>query len=298
MKVGSAVPEPCLPPLSPRPPRHLHVPPGAWDTHTHVIGAPPGYPWVSPRNYDPPVAGVDSYLAHLDALGLAYGVLVQISVHGTDNRLLVEALRACPQRLRGVAVVAPDTSGTELAMLDTAGVRGVRVVTLVAGGVGLETLRPLAERIAPLGWHIQLATEGDRLPSLVPLLHDLPVPLVLDHFGGCDPSQGVDGAGFRALLQLVERGAWVKLSGAYRLAPPPWDAITPLARRLIAAAPGQMVWASDWPHVALSDPAQMPSTEATLDLLACWTADTAVQHRILVSNPARLYGLPGAATAP
>lgn len=293
MKVGSAVPEACLPPPQPRAPRHLHVPAGAWDTHTHVIGTPPQYPWVSPRNYNPPTASVESYIAHLDALGMAYGVLVQISVHGTDNRLLIEALRAYPQRLRGIAVVSPEVSDDELAMLDAAGVRGLRVVTLVAGGVGLDTLRPLAARIAPLGWHLQLATAGETLAGIVPLLQNLPVPLVLDHFGGCDLSQGLGGAGCQALLQLVEQGAWVKMSGAYRIAGAPWDATIPLAQRLIATAPERLLWASDWPHVALTDQAQMPATEATLDLLARWTADETMQRRILVENPARLYGLPG-----
>lgn len=292
MKVGSCTPQVCLPPFEPGAPRRIRVPRGAWDTHAHVIGAPPEYPWVSPRNYDPPAASCEEYIAHLDALGIDYGVLVQISVHGTDNRALVEALSAYPHRLRGIAVVAPTVSDEELDTLNAAGVRGVRVVTLVAGGVGLETVRPLAERIAPLNWHLQIATDAATLATIEPMLKTLPVPVVLDHFGGCAPEEGIEGTGFCALRRLVDGGAFVKLSGAYRLAEPPWDAIAPLARQLIAAAPDRLVWASDWPHVAINDCKQMPRTEATLDVLQRWTDDQAIQRRILVENPIKLYGLP------
>lgn len=296
MKVGSAIPEPCLPPHAPRAPQRVKVPRGAWDTHTHVIGLPPAFPWVSPRNYDPPAASVDDYIAHLDTLGMDYGVLVQISIHGTDNRMLVDALKARPDRLRGIAVVSPDVSDAELEMLHNAGVRGVRVVTLVAGGVGLETIEPITKRIAPLGWHLQLAVPGEALEDAMPLLLDLPTPLVLDHFSGCDPASGVDGPQFQAMLRLVrETECYVKLSGAYRLSDPPWDAVTPMAKALIAAAPDRLVWASDWPHVAVTDPNLMPSTEETLDVLANWTTDEAIQRRILVENPVKLYGLPGKA---
>ncbi|WP_027534412.1 amidohydrolase [Bradyrhizobium sp. WSM3983] len=293
MKVGSSTPQVCLSPFEPRAPQCVRVPRGAWDTHTHVIGAPPKYPWVSPRNYDPPSASSEAYIAHLDALGIGYGVLVQISVHGTDNRALVEALTAYPDRLRGIAVVAPTVSGEELDTLNAAGVRGVRIVTLVAGGVGLEAVRPLAERIAPLNWHLQIATDGATLATIEPMLKTLPVPVVLDHFGGCAPAGGVEGTEFRALRRLVDGGAFVKLSGAYRLTEPPWDAIVPLARQLIATAPDQLVWASDWPHVAITDCRQMPRTEATLDVLQQWTDDGEIQRRILVENPIKLYGLPG-----
>ncbi|WP_256568229.1 amidohydrolase [Bradyrhizobium sp. CCGUVB14] len=293
MRVGTSIPQVCLAPFQPRAPQRVRVPRGAWDTHTHVIGTPPEYPWVSPRNYNPPSASREDYISHLDALGIDYGVLVQISVHGIDNRALVEALTAYPDRLRGIAVVTPTVSDEELDTLNAAGVRGVRVVTLVAGGVGLETVRPLAERIAPFNWHLQIATDGATLATIEPMLKALPVTVVLDHFGGCDPAEGIEGTGFRALRRLVDAGAFVKLSGAYRLTEPPWDAIAPLARQLIAAAPDRLVWASDWPHVAISDSKLMPRTEATLDLLQHWTEDEVIQRRILVENPVKLYGLPG-----
>jgi 2-pyrone-4,6-dicarboxylate lactonase len=294
MKVGGAVPEDCLPPLALRAPRRIVVPRGAWDTHAHVIGLPPQFPWTSPRSYNAPEATTESYIGMLDTLGIDFGVLIQISIHGTDNRAMLAALREHPRRLRGVAVVAPEVSDAELAELHSAGVRGLRLVTLVAGGIGLEAAPALARRIAPLGWHLQFGISAEVLISGENMLAELPVPIVIDHFGGCDSADGVSGAAFRALLRLVEGGnCYVKLSAAYRISTPPWGAVRPMAQTLIAAAPNRMLWGSDWPHIAVTDPALMPSTEATLDLITDWTDAAAVHRQILVENPAKLYGLPG-----
>jgi 2-pyrone-4,6-dicarboxylate lactonase len=287
---GGAVPNCLAPdPVHRRP--GWTVPPGACDTHAHVIGPPDRFPYVENRSYTPPEASPGAYLGMLDALGLDRGVLVQVSVHGTDNRCLEEVLRAHPDRLRGVAVVAPDVPDGALEDLAAAGVRGLRLNVLFGGGVGFDALETLASRIAGLGWHLQFLLDARELPALAPRLERLPVSFVVDHMGHMPTAAGLDHPGFQTLLRLVRDGrCWVKLSGTYRIssAGPPFTDTIPFARALVDAAPDRMVWGSDWPHVAMDT--YMPNTGDLLDLLATWVPDEAVRRRILVDNPARLYG--------
>ncbi len=225
------------------------------------------------------------------ALGIERGVLVQVSVHGTDNRLLVETLRRHPERLRGIAVVTPDVAEAELDVLDAAGVRGLRCNELFGGGIGLEAIETLARRIARRGWHLQLLMDGRRLPSISARLTQLPVPFVIDHMGYIPTASGLDGPGFRELCTLLkEADCWVKISGANRISsqPIPYRDTIPIAQALVAVRPERVVWGSDWPHVAIKGP--MANDGVLLDLLAKWVPDEAARNRILVDNPAALYG--------
>jgi 2-pyrone-4,6-dicarboxylate lactonase len=289
VKVGADSPVACLPPRAAGRPGFL-APSGAWDTHAHVIGAPPHRAWVSPRNYDPPVATVDNYIDVLDVLGLTYGVLVQVSVHGTDNGCLVEALRAHPDRLRGVAAVLPDIGDAQLDSLHEAGVRGVRILSVVAGGVALASAAALARRVRRLGWHVEFGLDGPTLVAALPALLEFPVPTVIAHFGDCDVTTGTKGPQFSALARLLsDSDCYVKLSAAYRLAVRPWNEVAPMARALIELAPDRLLWGSDWPHVAIADACAMPPTQSLLDLLPDWASDSVIQRRILVENPLKLY---------
>lgn len=229
---------PGPPPVQPGPARYA-VPLGAVDTHAHVIGVPPHHSFVPTRSYTPPEATAESYLAMLDATGMTYGVLVQVSVHGTDNRLLVETLRANPDRLRGIAVVAPDASDRLLRKLKEAGVVGLRLNVLYGGGVGFDQLESYGALCRDLGWHLQFLVDARDLVPLAGRLGRLPVPFVVDHMGHFPTSRGLDDPGFRTLLSLVADGAWVKLSGAYRdsVEEPPYDDTTSFARALHEAAP-------------------------------------------------------------
>ncbi len=282
----------CRPPdPSPRRPRHFAVPAGAVDTHAHVIGLPPDYPLTEARSYTPPAAPPERYLAMLDATGMAHGVLVQVSVHGTDNSLLVEALRRQPGRLRGICVVGPGVSDQELETLAAAGVVGCRFNVLFGGGIGFDALDRLAPRIAALNWHAQFLLDARNLPQLAPRLARLPVPFVIDHMGHMPASAGVSHPGFQALLALLRNeNCWVKLSGAYRLTGqgPPYADTIAFARALIAARPDRLVWGSDWPNVAFNGP--MPNIGDLLDLLADWAPDAEIRRRILADNAHRLYG--------
>jgi 2-pyrone-4,6-dicarboxylate lactonase len=269
------------------------VPPLACDTHAHVIGPADRFPMVANRSYTPPPASERAYLGMLDALHMDRGVLVQISVYGTDNRCMLETLKAHPQRLRGIAVVAPEVSDATLRDLADAGVRGIRFNVLFGGGVAIDALERLADRVAALDWHIQLLIDARNLPELGPRIAELPVEVVIDHMGHMPVSCGTGHPGFQWLLRLLrDRRAWVKLSGAYRIsqAGAPFHDTLTLAQALVAAAPDRCVWGSDWPHVAVTGP--MFNTGALLDLLPLWVPDERTRNRILVDNPARLYGFP------
>jgi len=250
----------CLAPLPTLAPADFTLPSGACDTHAHVIARDARYPLVSNRSYTSPAATPEAYLAMLDAQGMARGVLVQVSIHGTDNRYMVQTLQANPERLRGVAVVAPDVSDAQLRLLHDAGVRGLRLNVLFGGGVGLEAMQTLARRIAPMGWHLQFLIDINQLDTTtLREFERLPCPGVIDHLGYVRAEAGLDAPGFCTLLRLVNNvGFWVKLSGAYRISNDfdQFADVTPLAQALVAAAPERMLWGSDWPHVGIPLSAQ------------------------------------------
>jgi len=297
-------------------PTTFDLPPGACDCHAHVIAKNAiDYPLVADRSYTPEPAPEARYLAMLDALGMARGVLVQISVYGTDNRYLLKVLRRHPERLRGVAVADRGVSAHELRSMHDAGVRGLRINTAFGGGVPLSDLEALAERVAPMGWHVQLLIDGRRFPALLPRLRRLEGRFVVDHMGHLPACPGVSSPAFQALLELVaERDWWVKLSAPYRLAAPQaedgppegvsglaespsvfpgqpaYPGVTAMAQALVAHAPQRLVWGSDWPHVAT---AGLPDTGRLRNLLPDWIPDAAQRRRVLVDNPARLYDFPG-----
>ncbi len=282
---------PCLgPDPNPRPPKFA-MPAGACDTHAHVIGAPEAHPYVAERSFTPPPAPLDAYQALHRALGIERAVIVQPSVHGTDNQVTLEAIAGYGPNARGVAVVDDGVQERELAWLDDGGVRGLRLNVLFGGGVGLHALEPLAERIADMGWHIQLLIDARDMVELAPRLRRLPVPFVVDHMGHMNVAHGIEHAGFQALLRLVRDGVcWAKLSGNYRIsaAGPPYGDAVPFARALIEAGPERMLWGTDWPHPALND--LMPNDGDLLDALDDYAPEPDLKRAILVDNPARLYG--------
>lgn len=294
-QVAARVP-PCLAPRLAEPPRRLGVPPLAWDTHVHVIGSPLLHPFAPARHFDPPEAPAASLLALLDRLGLAHAVVVQPSVHGTDNRLLAECLLRHGDRLRGVAVIDTAIREAELARLAEAGIVGVRVLDIVGGGVGLVDLERQAAICAEMGWHLQLGLKGDSFPAQARRIAAIRVPVVIDHMGWCPAAGGTGSEAFRTVLGLVrDQGCWVKLSGAFRLSAggPPWADTLDMARQIVAAAPERILWGSDWPHVGLFTPESRPDAGALLDWLADVLPHPRDQARVLVDNPATLYGLPG-----
>jgi predicted TIM-barrel fold metal-dependent hydrolase len=294
MEIPDWAPLCAAPDPSPRPPR-LATPEDACDCHAHICGPLGVMPYDDARIYTPPDALLPTYRAMLDTLGIRRAVLVQPSVYGTDNRVMMQALRDGGPTLRGVAVVAPDITDTELRDLHEGGVRGVRFNCVDRregrNTVPVEEITALAMRIRPMGWHVEFLLQVDAVPDLEACA-SLPVDIVFGHLGyaHATPDGGLP-AGFTALLRLMERGrCWVKLTGPYRISGGdlPYADIAPMARALAEAAPDRLVWGSDWPHVMVRKP--MPNDGALLDLLADWVPDAATRQRILVDNPARLYG--------
>lgn len=266
------------------------VPDFACDTHAHVIAEDTArYPFTPNRSYTPPPAPEKAYLAMLDALGIQRGVLVQPSIYGTDNRYMCHVLARHTDRLRGVAVIDATVSNAELELMHAQGVRGVRINALFRGGVALDSMEQIAARIAPFGWHMQFLIDVAHGVDLLPRIARLGCEVVIDHMGYLTPEADSTDA-LKALEKYVaEEGWWVKLSGAYRLVKKLEDMwqVTPLAQALIRANPQRMVWGSDWPHVAVHD---MPNTTDLLSMLAEWAPDDIMRQRILVQNPAMLYG--------
>ena len=271
----------------------LAIPPGSCDCHAHIFGPADKYPYTPNRSYTPPEASIEAYQRMLTALGFARAVIVQPSVYGIDNRCTRDAVVASGGKWRGVAVVEPCVTASQLAELHSAGFRGVRINLLFKGGLQLDALEQIARSIHPLDWHVQLLLDGRDLPELADRLQHLPVDFVVDHMGHMPASLGTGHAGFQTLLQLLRGGrCWVKLSGAYRIAakPQPYDDAVPFARALVETAPNKLVFGTDWPHPSISVP--MPQDASLLDLLPAWAPDEATRRRILVENPARLYDFP------
>jgi 2-pyrone-4,6-dicarboxylate lactonase len=282
---------PCPgPDPQPHGPRSFAVPPGAVDTHAHVIGLPPDYPLVDGRSYTPPAATPEAYLHMLDATGMSHGVLVQVSVHGIDNRLMLQTLKSQPKRLRGIAVMPLGLPERAYEEARSAGVVGLRLNVLYGGGIGFDTLEDYGALAKEMGWHLQFLVDARDLPRLAPRIERLPVPFVVDHMGHFPTAEiAPDDVDFQTLVSLVRDGGWVKLSGAYRLsdAEPPYADTVAYAQRLIEVAPDRCVWGSDWPHVAHWR--TMPNVGDLLDTLALWAPNEQQRHNILVTNPARLY---------
>ncbi|MGH8662567.1 MAG: amidohydrolase family protein [Burkholderiales bacterium] len=284
------------PDRNPRKPK-LDFPPRACDTHAHIMGPKARYAYAPARIYTPPDCLLPDYLRMLATLGVERAVLVQPSVYGTDNTVMLEAMKAAGSRFRGVAVVAETVPDAELKRLDAAGVRGVRVNIVDVkdrkpGTLPMDALKRLARRVAPLGWHMEFLMHADEFPDLDRAFAGFPVDIVLGHLGYMKTDKGIGNAGFQALLRLMKAGrAWVKLTGPFRITTAgvlPYADVVPYARALIEANPERVIWGTDWPHVIIKTP--MPNDGDLADLLSDWIPDPKLREQVLARNPARLYG--------
>jgi predicted TIM-barrel fold metal-dependent hydrolase len=291
----------------PSTPVNFDVPAGACDCHTHIHGDPEKFPFFSGRVYTPEPASPEEMSALHKALHIDRVVIVTPSVYGTDNAATLFGMKARGATARGVAVIDDKTPEADLDVMNQAGIRGIRL-NLATGGVndpsvGRPRFQVAVERVKNRNWHVQLFTSLAMISAIKDLVAASPVPVVFDHFGGAQAELGVEQPGFSDLLELVRSGkAYVKISGGYRaskLAPDYPDA-APLARALIAANPDRIVWGTDWPHPNSVTPPGKKPTDLTplyqiddgrlLNQLPAWAADAAIRKKILVDNPARLYG--------
>lgn len=277
----------AMPDPSPRRPGFA-LPPGATDCHAHVYGAgyaPSGQAW-----YEPPAVSPPDYLRVLDAIGLTRGVLVHTVYYGRDHSVCTDLMRQAPERLRGVACLDSGMTDTEIAALDAAGFCGFRVNLVSQVGAQLDDARALAHRVAPLGWHMQVLLDAERMPELDTLFASFPIDVVIDHMGRPDPRLGIDSPGFRAVLRhAASARGWVKLTAPYRTSAGdfPYRDMAPFAQALAQGDNDRLLWGTDWPHATLERP--MPNDGDLCSLLGDWVPDASLRQRILVDNPARLY---------
>jgi len=277
----------------PRRPKY-RPPPGACDAHCHIFGPGNVYPYAADRSYTPPDAPLSRFRELQSILGLERAVLVNASCHGSDNRVILDAIAASGGRYRGVANSDDSFSAGEFQRLHAGGCRGVRFnfVKHLGGMPDMDEFHRTIERIRPLGWHVDLHFDAGDLIEHAKLLDELPVPFIIDHMGRVPTKAGLEQPPFQRLLTLIRSNqrCWVKVSGAERIssAGPPFTDAVPFARALIEAAPDRILWGTDWPHPNIAR--HMPNDGDLVDLVPLMMPDAALQKRILVDNPHRLYG--------
>ncbi len=271
-------------------------PPLACDAHCHIFGPATRFPYAPARPYTPPDAPLGKLKALQAILGLERAVLVNASCHGTDNRVILDAIAQSGGQYRGVANADDSFTAQDFEKLHEGGCRGVRFnfVRHLGGMPDLDEFDRVIERILPLGWHVVLHFDAADLVEFDGLLERLPVPFVIDHMGRVPAAAGLQQEPFRRLLELARRdNCWVKICGAERIssAGPPFTDAVPFARALIEVAPERILWGTDWPHPNITK--HMPNDGDLVDLIPLMAPDSATQRRILVDNPHRLYGFEG-----
>ena len=279
----------------------FRLPPGAVDAHCHVFGPGAVFPYAPERKYTPCDASWQQLFALRDHLGFDRNVIVQATCHGSDNRALVDALQHSNGKARGVATVSRDVTDAELQAMHAAGVRGTRFnfVRRLADFTPREVLLEIAQRIAPLGWHVVVYFEAQDLPELYDFFTALPTTVVVDHMGRPDVRKPVDGPEFGLFLKMMREHptVWSKVSCPERLSvggPPAlhgeqraYQDVVPFARHLVETFPDRVLWGTDWPHPNLKD--HMPDDGLLVDFIPHIARTAELQRKLLVDNPMRLY---------
>ena len=291
----------CLPPDPNTRKPCFTPPPNSCDTHFHVFGPPEIFPFLSTHEYTPPAAPLEHYLKMAAVIGMERAVVVQPSVHGLDNSATLDAIAKSGGRFRGLARIDDKTPKAELQKLHDGGVRGVRFNLLdrPRGNVKLDVLDRCVEHIAEFGWSVDLHIDTKNLLEQERRIRALPIPVVIDHIARVKPVEGLNQPAFQLLLDLMKaKNVWVKVSGADKICNTkvhsyfglPFVEAIPFARAVIAAAPDRVIWGTDWPHSNNFAPGLTPNDGDLVDLLAEFAPDEPARRKILVDNPAALYG--------
>ena len=267
----------------------LKAPANATDCHHHIYDAK--YPVDPKATLRPADALVEDYRALQKRIGTTRSVIVQPSTYGSDNRCTLDALVAMGPKARAVVVVNDTVTDAELQRMHAMGARGIRFNLAQAGATTPEMMQPLAARVNALGWHIQINASAAKIMEVMPLLERVSSPIVFDHLAHIPEPDGINNPLYPKVLALMDKGrTWVKLSGAYadtKVGPPTYADSSAVARAYAKAAPERCVWGSDWPHPTEKD---KPDDAVLFDLLLDWVPDEKARHRVLVENPAVLYG--------
>jgi predicted TIM-barrel fold metal-dependent hydrolase len=285
---------PLPPDPNPRQPSFT-PPPGACDTHFHVFGPPHLFPYTEARRYTPPAAPVEHFLKMAKVIGIERGVMVQPTVHRWDSASTLDAIAKGEGRLLGMVHANPNLTEADHRKLHAGGVRGVRFNCNVHAGGSFDEarFRHVVSRVEALGWAVDLHMDSTFLAPHAELIRRLALPVVIDHFAGVRSQTGEDSAAFKVLYDLMgEQHLWLKISGTDRLMArgARYAEVVPMAQALIARAPDRIVWGTDWPHSNLHEPGTVPNDGDLMSMLADFAPDAGVRRKILVDNPARLFG--------
>ena len=276
-------------------------PAGAWDTHAHIFGPPEKFPFADGRGYTPPAAPAENYLALLDHLGFAHGVIVQGNAHGYDNRIVLDALARHPGRFRGVAITDTRVEPAMLRAWDRNGMRGLRFHLFSSAGrpnyvrgVGLDVFETFRAIMRELGWVMQVWCDWRHLADVGEALRAIAaeMPVVIDHMLNIPAERTPHDRSFQALLHMVGDGhVHAKLSAPYRLSQqfPDYPDARAFHAALLAANPERLIWGTDWPHPQIAGEV-MPDDGHLVDLFTEWTPDVRHRRLILVDTPRRLFG--------
>lgn len=269
------------------------VPAGAVDAHCHVFGPGDIFPFAPERKYTPCDASYQQLFALRDYLGFERNVIVQATCHGSDNRALVDALERSQGKARGVATVKRTVTDEELASLNAAGVRGVRFnfVKRLVDALPFDSLEEIAARVAKLGWHIVIYFEAEDLKEYFNFFTSLPTTVVVDHMGRPDVSKDAFGPDFDLFVKLMENeNFWCKTTCPERLSkegPSEYNDVVPFAKRIVETFEDRVIWGTDWPHPNMKS--HMPDDGKLVDFIPKIATTEALQHKLLVANPMRLY---------
>jgi predicted TIM-barrel fold metal-dependent hydrolase len=285
---------PLPPDPNTRPPR-FKVPAGSWDTHFHVFGSPHLIPYDEKRPYTPPSAPIEHWLGMASVLGLERGVMVQPVVHGYDNSQVLRTLSVGDGKLRAIVRNNPDISKTDIDGLHAAGVRGIRFSFTEAlhGHFDSAHLRSIVARVERYRWVLDFHVEANDIVRHAEILRTLPLPVIIDHFGGVIGRTGINQAALRVLLDLIAEGhIWVKFAAHDRLLHrgARYEDIVAVAQKLVARASDRIIWGTDWPHPYVYQQGTMPNDGDLIDMLLDFAPDDAVRGKILADNPVRLFG--------
>jgi len=280
------------------------APPGACDAHFHIFGAPERFPYRDPNlRYAPPYAPLDEYLARAQRIGIERFVFVQPSAYGRDNACQLEAMAAMGDRCRGIVDIDDDAPDELFESLHRQNVRGIRINVSPVHKPDPELARRLLPRINALeprckkfGWHLDFLLPGWLTDQMLDRIAALEIDHSLAHLGMFQAAEGPDQPGFRRLLKLLEDGSgrtWVKLTGFYRISrqTPHYADVGPMVAALVRAAPDRLIWGSDDPHLSF---AHETGTITLYNLMCQWVGSDAALQKVLVDNPARLFGFPSA----
>jgi 2-pyrone-4,6-dicarboxylate lactonase len=267
-------------------------PPGAVDAHCHVFGPAAHFPFSARAKYLPEDAGPEMLFALRDHLGFTRNVIVQASCYGTDNSATLNAIAQSNGMARGVAVVDPAITAEELQTLHNGGIRGVRFNFLkrLVDDAPKDKFLDVAARL-PKGWHVVIYFEADILEEMRAFVDSIPVPVVIDHMGRPDVTQGPDGPDMQAFRSLMDSRSDinVKVTCPDRLDPggDPWDDFARTVRPLVENYPDRVLWGTDWPHPNMET--NIPDDGHLVDIIPHIAVTDELQHKLLIDNPMRLY---------